>query len=76
MSMLVLFMMMMMMIMMILAMVVPSLSSPSFLVRSAWNWMNSNFFSQLDTAGTVTMLVMKKLIVTVTIVVVVKLVML
>jgi len=50
--------------------------SPSFLVRSAWNWMNSNFFSQLDTAGTVTMLVMKKLIVTVTIVVVVKLVML
>ena len=54
-------------------MVVPSLSSPSFLVRSAWNWMNSNFFSQLDTAGTVTM---KKGIVAVTIVVVVKLVML
>jgi hypothetical protein len=53
-------MMMMMMMMMMLAMVVPSLSSPSFLVRSAWNWMNSNFFSQLDTAGTVTMIVMKK----------------
>ena len=38
--------------------------------------MNSNFFSQLDTAGTVMMLVRKKVIVTVTIVVVVKLVML
>ena len=50
--------------------------SQSFLVRSAWNWMNSNFFSQLDTAGTVMMLVRKKEIVTVTIVVVVKLVML